>query len=103
MLNCAANGANHGQATLRLRARAPRSFAAQFDTGSRSVDFGALSMVHDERDPAMESSSSTEMLNPIPGTWSLGDEPGDPAHEKKLPYFQSTMSTEFFAWCYGPG
>ena len=51
-------------------------------------------MVHDERDRTVHPFDSTVMLDPIPGTWSPGDEPGDPVYQKKLLYFQSTMFTE---------
>ena len=35
--------------------------------------------IHDiEMAAAVESFGSTVMLDPIPGTWSPGDEPGDP-------------------------
>ena len=46
-----------------------RSFAAQFNTGRRPIDSGALSMVHHERSQPVVASNSTKMLNPVPGTW----------------------------------
>ena len=53
-------------------------------TRGTPVDRNNLAIVHliNERDPAVDSSSLTEMLDPIPGTWLPGDEPGDPASEK---------------------
>ena len=40
-------------------------------------------MVHIEMGPAVAASRSTEIRDPIPGTWSPGDEPGDLVKRKK--------------------
>ena len=84
-----------------LRFRTSLAIAAQFNTLGLIVDCDSLCMVHIERAPAEDSSSSTEMLDPILGTWSPGDEPRDPVQRKKLQYFQSTMFTECLPW-YSP-
>ena len=55
-------------------------------TREDSVDRNSLAVVQEERDPAVDPSSSTEMLDPIPENWSPRDEPGD-LNEKKLPHF----------------
>ena len=55
----------------------------EVDTLGILRDCSGLWMVHDERDPAVESFDSTVMLDPIPGTWSPGDEPGDPVSRTK--------------------
>ena len=51
--------------------------SAKSDILGPKLDSNSLSMVHIEMGPAAAASSSTEMLDPIPGTWSPGDEPGD--------------------------
>ena len=61
---------------------APRATSAQSDALGPLEDCSGLRMVHIEMAAAVESFGSTEMLDSIPGTWSPGDEPGDPAGEK---------------------
>ena len=70
----------------------PRTSSSANDTLGLIVDCGSLCIVHGER-------GVTEMLDPpaIPGTWSPGDEPSYPIKREKLPYFQSTIITEYFA------
>ena len=46
----------------------PRALSAQYDTLRAERDYNGLWVVHDERDPAVESFGSTEMLELIPGT-----------------------------------
>ena len=61
------------------------------------LDRGSLATVHVEMGPAVAASRSTKILDSIPGTWSPGDEPGDPVKRKKSYYFQSTMFTKFLS------
>ena len=73
-----ADGANHASISY-----PPRPLSAQSDTLGPLRDRNRLWMVHGERDPAVESFGSIVMRDPIPGTWSPGDEPGGPSITKK--------------------
>ena len=79
----------------------PRATNAWSDTLGPLEECSGLRMVHMQMVAAVESfiiSFIIYKLDSIPGTRSPGDEPGNPAGEKKLPYFQSIMFTELFAW-----
>ena len=67
---------DHGDTTYPPRALIAQSDALMALRPSR--DCSGLWMVHDERDRAVPPFDSTVMLDRIPGTWSPGDEPGDP-------------------------
>ena len=56
-------GANHASPSYPSRA-----LSAKSETLGPLRDCSGLWMVHDERDPAVESFGLTEMLEPIPGT-----------------------------------
>ena len=77
-----AGGANHASISyhLELRAAAAQSYALGL-----TLDCGGLCMVHIEMVAAVESLSSTEMLEPNPGTlisWP-GGAPGDRSQDAK--------------------
>ena len=64
----------------------PRPTSDAEDTGGTLCrsHCSCRAVVHDERDPAVDSSRKFDRteLDPIPRTWSPGDEPGDPVNGK---------------------
>ena len=62
-----------------------RPTSAKSDTLGPILDCSGLRMVHIEMAAAVETFGSTVqvMQDPIPGTWSPGDEPGDPDYRKE--------------------